>query len=102
MLFHDRYILHNSFADYVEIATAPQQEQLGSFQRYYHEFCDLNITTDSEIGLIAKNEKDESILGLYVKYKSMNRIEIVRQSGGNFSTIYFCLGAESIEGKHCS
>ena len=102
MLFHDRYILHNSFADYVAIATAPQQDQLASFQRYFHEFCELNTTNDTEIGLVAKNEKDESILGLYIKYKSMNRIEIVKQSGGNFSTIYFCLGAESIEGKHCS
>ena len=100
MLFHDRYILHNNFADFVEIATAPQQEQLTSFQRYYHNFCELCTTNDSEIGLIGANEKDESLLGLYIKYKSMNRIEIVRQNGGGFSVIYFCLGAESIESKH--
>ena len=59
MLFHDRYILHNNFADFVEIATAPQQDQLASFQRYYHNFCELCMTNDSEIGLIAGNEKEE-------------------------------------------
>ena len=100
MLFHNRYILHNNFPDFVQIATAPQQEQLTSFQRYYHNFCELCTTNNSEIGLIGSNEKDESLLGVYIKYKSMNRIELARQNGGVFSVIYFCLGAESIESKH--
>lgn len=100
MLYHDKYVLHNSFAEFILGATAPQQEQLASFQRYFHEFRELCTTTDDEICLIGRTEKDESLLGIYTKFKSQGRIEFVRQNGGNFSTAYFLLGAESIESKH--
>ena len=84
LLFHNRYVISNSYADYLIANTCPTNQQLISFQKYYHEFIELSSSSDEEIGLIGRNEKEESLLGLYIKYKSMNRIELVRNNGGNF------------------
>ena len=102
MLYHNKYILHNNSSEYIIGALAPQDSQLQSFQRYFHEFRELCTTTDEEVGLIGRTEKDESILGIYTKFKAQGRIEFVRQNGGNFSTVYFLLGQESAESKHLS
>ena len=99
LLFHNRYVISNSYADYLIANTCPTNQQLISFQKYYHEFIELSSSSDEEIGLVGRNEKEESLLGLYIKYKSMNRIELVRNNGGNFSGVYFRLGSENIEGK---
>jgi hypothetical protein len=100
LLFHNRYVISNSYADYLIANTCPTNQQLISFQKYYHEFIELSSSSDEEIGLIGRNEKEESLLGLYIKYKSMNRIELVKNNGGNFSGVYFRLGSENIEGIH--
>ena len=100
LLFHNRYVISNSYADYLIANTCPTNQQLISFQKYYHEFIELSSSSDEEIGLVGRNEKEESLLGLYIKYKSMNRIELVRNNGGNFSGVYFRLGSENIEGIH--
>lgn len=99
MLFHDKYIIHNGFGDYVEICTAPQEEQIQSFIKYFHEFLDL-CTTREDISYVAQKESDESTLGLYIKYKSVKRIELMKTTGGSHSTVFFSLGSKSIESKH--
>ena len=63
----------------------------------------MSTTNEETVGLIGRNIKDDSILGLYFKYKSQERIEIAQCTGGSYSTIYFVISnAEAIEGKHCN
>ena len=100
MIFHNRYIIHNINNSYFIGCIAPYTQQLISFQKYYHEFIELSMTTDEEIGLVGRNEKDENLLGLYTKYNSTGRIEIVQSNGASFSGVYLRVGSESIEGIH--
>jgi RNA binding exosome subunit len=100
MLFHKSYIIHNNCADYIELCSAPQDVQLDSFIKYYLDFLDLSMTNDTRIGLIGRNEKDENLLGIYKKYASQDKIELIRNSGGSFSMVYFILGSKSAESKH--
>ena len=102
MLFHDRYIIHNNFGSYVEICSSPARDNLRSFIKYYLELCDMCSTKDDAIGLLGRTEKEDNELGLYIKYKSQDKIEIMRNSGGSFSMVFFALGNIGCEGLHCA
>ncbi len=102
LIFHKMYILHNNFGDYVEMFVAPFITQLDNFIGNVRSNIELSMTTDDEVGLIGRNENDESLLGLYRKFDSQKRVEIWGRNSGVHSTAYFILGASSAESKHAN
>lgn len=99
-LFWDRYVIHNGFGDFRTLCSAPQMTQLGGFIKAHMDFIDVCITSDTEIGLIGRTKDDDSLLDLFVKYKSQTKIELARKNGATYSTVQFVLGTKGAEGQH--
>ena len=74
--------------------------QLGGFIKAHMDFIDVCITSDTEIGLIGRTKDDDSLLDLFVKYKSQTKIELARKNGATYSTVQFILGTKGAEGQH--
>ncbi len=98
LLHWDSYILHNVSTDYVICVTAPQDDQLASFRNYINEFIDVSCG----IGMVAEKESETSELDLVRIRKNVKEIGVNRENGAKFGTIYFRLGASSVEGIHAN
>lgn len=97
-LFHSSYILHNSSTDFVMIISAPTQKQLSSFYDNISDFlsiCRANL-------IISAKQTDSSELGLVQVKDNTNEVQIHTNTGARYATIFYRIGADSIEGLHCN
>jgi len=80
------------------IISAPTQKQLSGF---YDNISDF-MSVSKSVGIISDKKSESSELNLIQTKDNVNETQLSTSSGARFATIFYRLGADSIEGLHCN